>query len=82
MSRKKAIIATNIGGLKDMVRDGENGILVPPDAPDKLAEAMSYLLREPEVASRMGERGYAMLTEKYLPDTVIPEIVKVYRSLL
>jgi len=82
MSRKKAIIASDIGGLKEVVADGETGILIPPNDSDKLSEAIFYLLEKPEVASRMGESGYRTFMENYTPDAVIPRIIEVYESLI
>jgi glycosyltransferase involved in cell wall biosynthesis len=81
MSQKRAVIASDIGGLKDMVVDGETGLLVPSDNSDKLAEAISYLLQRPEIASEMGARGYERFIENYTPDVVVPMIINVYQSL-
>ena len=81
MSQRKAIIASSIGGLKEAVVDGETGILVPPGNPGRLSEAISYLLENPEMASKMGEGGHKRLTEKYSVDATIPKIIKVYESL-
>ena len=81
MSQRKAVIASDIGGLKEAVAHGETGILVPPGDAGKLAEAISYLLERPEMASRMGENGYKRFMENYTSDVVIPKIIKVYDSL-
>ncbi len=58
MSHRKAIIAANVGGLRDIVVDGETGILVPANDPDKLVQAIGCLLESPEMASEMGQKGY------------------------
>lgn len=81
MSRKKAVIASDIGGLKDVVVDQQTGILVPPNDLDKLADAISHLLERPELASEMGARGYERFMKHYTPDAVIPRIVDLYESL-
>jgi glycosyltransferase involved in cell wall biosynthesis len=82
MSQKRAVIASNSGGLKDAVVDKETGILVPPNDSDKLAEAISYLLERPQVASEMGEIGYERFMKNYTPDVVVPRIIDVYQSLI
>lgn len=82
MSQKKAVIASSVGGLKDIVVDGKTGILVPPNNSDKLAEAMFRLLQKPEIASEMGEYGYERFVKNYTPDVIIPEIIDVYESLI
>lgn len=82
MSQRKAVIASEIGGLKDIVVDGETGILVPPNNSDKLADAIAHLLKNPETASKMGARGYERFMKHYTPDAVIPRIVDVYENLI
>jgi len=81
MSQRKAVIASDVGGLRDIVVDGETGILVPPNDSDRLAEAISYLLQTPEQASQMGAKGYERFMENYTPDVVIPKIIGLYESL-
>jgi glycosyltransferase involved in cell wall biosynthesis len=81
MSQEKALIASDIGGLKDIIVDGETGILVPANNSDKLAEVISYLLERPEVAAKMGQRGYERFIKNYTPDVVVPRVIDVYQSL-
>lgn len=82
MSQRKAVIASDIGGLKDIVVDGETGIIVPPNDLDRLAEAISYLLRRPETALEMGQKGYNRFVKNYTPDVVVPRIVEIYQGLI
>ena len=82
MSCKKAVIASEIGGLKDIVVDGNTGILVPPDDPDSLARAISYLLQNPKRGLEMGQSGYERWLKNYTSDAVIPEIIETYQALV
>jgi glycosyltransferase involved in cell wall biosynthesis len=57
------VVATAIGDIGDMVRDGENGWRVPPCDPVALAEALARVLASPETAQRMGAAGLALAGE-------------------
>jgi len=48
------MVVTRVGGNTDLVRDGERGLVVPPERPAQLAQAISQLLSSPEKAKRMG----------------------------
>ncbi|MFY1825426.1 spore coat polysaccharide biosynthesis glycosyltransferase ExoK [Myxococcus fulvus] len=48
------MVVTRVGGNTDLVRDGERGLVVPPERPAQLAQAISQLLADPEKARRMG----------------------------
>ena len=52
-------VATSVGGVSEVVEDGETGLLVPPADADALAGALDKLLRDPELRSKMGERATA-----------------------
>ncbi len=82
MAHKKAVVASRIGGLTDIVADREAGILVPPQDRDALAQAMERLLSNPQNAVRMGQSGYERWTRLFTPGVVIPQIERVYQDLL
>ena len=52
--RNRPVIGSDVGGIADLVRDGENGLLVPPRDPDALADALVRLLSDRAVAERLG----------------------------
>ena len=64
------VVASNIGAMPDLVRDGESGQLTPPDDPAALADALVTLLSDPALCRRMGERGCAIAREHYSWDAV------------
>ena len=74
------VIATRVGATREAVRDGENGILVPPSNVDALARAMLHLLLEPETRQRMGERSLAMIAERFSQDRWFDDNETVYRE--
>jgi glycosyltransferase involved in cell wall biosynthesis len=47
------VVATSVGGVPEVVRDGENGLLVPPGLPDELATAIRRVLEEPGLRDRL-----------------------------
>jgi glycosyltransferase involved in cell wall biosynthesis len=81
MLLKKPIIASNVGGIPDLIRNGENGILIPPASPDKLAEAIIDLIKSEDKRNRMGERG-RFIAESYSDKAMVEKIEKLYESSL
>jgi glycosyltransferase involved in cell wall biosynthesis len=57
--RGRAVIGSRVGGIPDLVRDGENGLLVEPGNPEALAEALARVLSDPELAARLGAEARA-----------------------
>jgi glycosyltransferase involved in cell wall biosynthesis/GT2 family glycosyltransferase len=51
------IVATNVGAIPEIVEDGRSGVLVPPNSPSALADALRMLARRPDLRRSMGERG-------------------------
>lgn len=59
------VVSTLVGGIPEMVVDGETGLLVPPDDPDALADAIERLLGDDELRERMGRAGRARAYERF-----------------
>jgi glycosyltransferase involved in cell wall biosynthesis len=57
--RGRAIVGSRVGGIPDLVRDGENGLLVEPGDPQALAEALTRVLGDRELAERLGREAHA-----------------------
>jgi len=53
------VVSTPVGGIPELVRDGENGLLVPPDEPQALAKALQEILNDPDLAQRLGREAAA-----------------------
>jgi glycosyltransferase involved in cell wall biosynthesis len=81
MATGKPVIAANIGGLPDIVADGETGILVPPGDAVALRAAMSRLIDDPALAARMGAAGRERVTA-FHASTVIGQIESLYEEVL
>lgn len=65
MSCGKPVIASNLPGVRSVVNNGENGFLVEPKNVDQLAEKISYILNNPDIAKQFGEYGRRKVLEKY-----------------
>jgi L-malate glycosyltransferase len=53
------VVSTNVGGMRDLVRDGEDGVLVPPNDPEAMAAAVRRVLEEPGLAGKLSAQGRA-----------------------
>ena len=80
MRQGRAVIASDVDGLPDLVVPGETGILVPPDDPDALREALAGL--DAEILREMGTRARARFLERFTAERMHREIARVYRRLL
>jgi glycosyltransferase involved in cell wall biosynthesis len=78
----KPVVASRVGGIPEIVVDGTTGILVPPKDVVALARAISYLLANPEVASRMGVAGRIRVEERFALSRTAAEVEQVYQRVL
>ncbi len=77
MAFGKPIVATSVGGIKEMVLDGVNGYLVPPRDPALLAEKLGLLIRDPELVKKFGEAAREIVSTKF----TLEKMVRMYDSL-
>ena len=59
------VVASRLGGLPELVQDGVNGLLVPPDNPDALARALERLARDPMLLNQLGSRARSSIDERF-----------------
>ena len=79
MERARPVIAASIGGLEDLVRDGETGLLVDPGDADSLAAAMLRLANDPAGAAEMGRLARVRAVERFPEDRCTERTEEVYR---
>jgi glycosyltransferase involved in cell wall biosynthesis len=79
MERARPVIAASIGGLEDLVRDGETGLLVGAGDADELAAAMLRLAADPEAAAEMGRLARSRAVERFPEDRCTERTEEVYR---
>jgi len=82
MAMKKPVIASDAGGLSEVVINNETGLLVPAADADALARAIRRLYEEPATAARLAERGYAHVINYFTFDHMIDSTESVYKELL
>jgi glycosyltransferase involved in cell wall biosynthesis len=75
------IVASRVGGIPDLVKDGQNGLLVPAEDTSALAKAISDLLSDKERRHRMGEAGKKMCLP-YSAEAMVEQIDDLYKDLL
>jgi glycosyltransferase involved in cell wall biosynthesis len=81
MMRGTAVIASNSGGLKDIVRHGSTGLLVPPGDVGALAGALRTVAADRAVCERMGEAGRQVALSEYTIAGYVDRIEAIYRRL-
>jgi glycosyltransferase involved in cell wall biosynthesis len=79
MERARPVIAAAIGGLEDLVREGETGLLVPAGEAEPLAEAMLALARDPAQAASMGREARRRALERFPENRCTERTEEVYR---
>jgi glycosyltransferase involved in cell wall biosynthesis len=72
------VIASVVGGLPEVVRHGENGLLIPPRDVDALAAALERLLADPEYAQHLGETARREAREKFSLERLGREVNEIY----
>jgi glycosyltransferase involved in cell wall biosynthesis len=76
------VVATDIGGASEILRDGETGLVVPPRDPGRLAAAIETLLADPARAREMGRRGSADVAARFTPDHLVEGTIAAYETIL
>ena len=82
MVASKPVVATNGGGVKEIVVNGETGLLVPMGDAAAMAEAILFLLDNPETAREMGRRGRQRADELFSIERTVRKVESVYDEML
>jgi glycosyltransferase involved in cell wall biosynthesis len=78
----RPLVAARVGGLPEIVRDGETGLLVPPEDPATLAAAIRRLQGDPAFAARIGAAARRHTTEHFSMDRCAADYSALYARLL
>ena len=82
MAASKAAVATRVGGVPEVVADGETGLLVPPRDHEALADRIILLLKDGTRRARMGEAALKRARKLFTVDRMVDETLSTYKRLL
>jgi len=76
------VIGTDVGGIPELITNDETGILVPPENPSKLAQAVNKLLSDKEKAEKLATNGNTFVKNNMTWDVILPKYIQFYENLL
>lgn len=82
MAVKLPIVASRVGGIPEMIRNGQNGLLVEPEDVQGLANACNHLLEHPEKRADMGAEGGKIARQKFSIERQVDQLKELYLSQL
>ena len=74
------VVGTEVSGLPELVASGQNGLLVPPEDAEAIAEALARLYGDPDFARVLGRRGEASVRERFDGDLLARELAALFRE--
>ena len=78
MALSRPVVASNVGGIPEMITDGETGLLVPPHDADALATALIRLLRDHPYADTLGRAGHDLVHDRFCIELMVGAIQTIY----
>ena len=79
---KVPVVATNVGGIPEIVTHGKTGLLVPPNEPQSLADSINHILENKEYAKKLADAAYEFLINNLTWDILLPKYIKFYEDLV
>ncbi len=76
------VISTKVGGIPEFLVDSENGFLVDPGNSTQITQRLLYLMRNPELAKKMGDNGRKKIEETFDWDLITKQVISLYNKLL
>jgi glycosyltransferase involved in cell wall biosynthesis len=78
----KPLVISDVSGVRDLLTDGETGLIVPPGEPTALANALAQLVTDPSLRKRLASAGRAHLEVHFTVDKIVPRYEQVYLAAL
>ncbi|MFL5955228.1 MAG: glycosyltransferase [Gaiellaceae bacterium] len=82
LAAARPVVATRVGGVPDVVTEGEDGFLAGVGDVDAIADRLARLARDPALRTRMGERGRELVVPRYRVERLVDDVDQLYRELL
>jgi glycosyltransferase involved in cell wall biosynthesis len=82
MAASRPVVASRVGGIPEALRDGVDGLLVPPGDPEALSQAVLRLARDPELGARLGAAGRIRARGEFGIDALVHATIAMYDELL
>jgi glycosyltransferase involved in cell wall biosynthesis len=82
MAASVPVVVTGVGGIPEVIRDGQNGLLVPPHEPERLAQAILNLIGDPGLRRNLAEQGLKTVNAHFSANAVSRQIIALYDDLL
>jgi len=75
------VIGTDVGGIPELIKNNETGIIVPPENPSKLAQSVNELLSDKEKAEKLATNGNTFVKNNMTWDVILPKYIQFYEGL-
>jgi len=80
MALRKPIVATNVGGIPEIIEDAKNGLLVPSGKPELLASACLRLIKDSELRKQIGYNAFEVVRTKFSSKRMLCEVLELYKQ--
>jgi glycosyltransferase involved in cell wall biosynthesis len=81
-ARARAVVASDLGSRRELIRPGENGLLFEPNNQQQIAETISFLAESPRLADAMGANGRKLVEEQHSPSQHYESMIQLYEELI
>lgn len=81
MAMALPVVATQVSGTVDVVTDGEDGLLIPPESSEALAQAMATVIQQPNLALRLGQQARQKILRNFSLDSIARQYSEMYHTL-
>ncbi len=82
MACAKPVIATNVGGIPEIVQDKKTGFLINPEDPDNLSKKIIWMIQHEEEMKKMGLKGREYVENHFSNKIILPQIINLYKNLI